>query len=103
MPREFAEDAFPDAALSPSNEAVIDRFRRPVLRWAITLTTATLDHVQNAADYAPVVNAFLATNVSRQKWLYRVPLLVTKPKQIGSHRIAPNQLTQRISNRFRRQ
>jgi catechol 2,3-dioxygenase-like lactoylglutathione lyase family enzyme len=41
--------------------------------------------MQDAADHATVINPALATNVTRQKRLDCLPLLVSQPKQVTSH------------------
>lgn len=55
IPGQLAEQVFPDAALRPAHEAVIDRRRRPILRWAITPAAAGLQHMHDAAGYAEVL------------------------------------------------
>jgi len=80
-----AEQLFPHAALRPAHEAIVDRRRRTVFRRAIAPAAAALQHVQDAADHAPVVRALLAPYIRRQMRLDLLPLLVAEPKQIASH------------------
>ena len=89
--RQFPEQAFPDAALRPAHEAVIDRFRRPILGRTIDPAATALDDMHDAADDTAVVDAIFAAHVRRQKRLYPRPLPITKPKQVATHRLAPNQ------------
>jgi hypothetical protein len=59
--------------------------------------------MQNAADHAPIIRAFLAAHIRRQERLDLSPLLVVQPEQISSHH-SPESITergnQRITNRF---
>ena len=48
---------FPDAAPRPANKAVIDRGRRAVSFRAVTPAAAALEHMNDAADNAPVVKS----------------------------------------------
>jgi hypothetical protein len=59
--------------------------------------------MQDAANHAPIIRAFLAAHIRWQKRLDFHPLLVVQPEQVASHR-PPDSTTergnQRITNRF---
>src|SRR5215475_15050866 len=63
-PGKSPEHPLPDPALSPTSKAIVDRRMWTVLRRAILPTTATLQHMQDAADHPPVINPHLATHVA---------------------------------------
>jgi hypothetical protein len=83
------EIIFPKRQVLPS--------RRTGYRWS------SADHIQEdsrtsgsrfsareyAADHAPVINALLAANISRQKRFNLCPLVVRQPKQVSSHDAPP--------------
>jgi hypothetical protein len=46
--------------------------------------------MQDAADYAAIIHSLFATYVSRQMRLNPSPLILAQPKQVPSHRTAPN-------------
>src|SRR5258708_9576822 len=50
--------------------------------------------MQNAADHGAVIHSFLAEHISRQIRLNLQPLVVVQPKEVASHRAAPNQSKQ---------
>jgi hypothetical protein len=56
--------------------------------------------MQDAADYAPIINALLAPYIHWQMRLDPLPLVFTQPKQIASHLPAPESSKQGISNQF---
>jgi hypothetical protein len=59
--------------------------------------------MQNAADHTPIIRAFLAAHIRRQKRLDLSPLLVVQPEQIASHHSLDSiteRGNQRITNRF---
>ena len=58
--RHLLEDALPDAALRPAMIAVVDGLGRAVDRGNITPSTADLQHMQDAGDYATIVDARLS-------------------------------------------
>src|SRR5262245_39438433 len=84
-PGERAEQPLPDAALAPSCKASVDRRVWAVFRRAILPTTATLQHMQDAADHPPVIDPLLAAYVARQMRFDPRPLLIAQPKQVAAH------------------
>jgi hypothetical protein len=70
----------PDPARRPAMEAVVDRRRRSVARWAILPPAADLQHMDDAADDAAVILPMGAGLVLRQQRLDRRPLRVIQPK-----------------------
>jgi hypothetical protein len=59
--------------------------------------------MQDAADHATIIRAFLAAYIRWQERLDLPPLLVVQPEQVSSHH-SPDSTTergnQRITNRF---
>jgi hypothetical protein len=87
-PRKRAEDALPNAALGPANEAVVERLLRPIdVPWAIGPAPAALQGMHNAAQHTAIVNPIHAAHVRWQERLDPSPLNIRKPKEI-SHLIA---------------
>ena len=84
-PGKCTEQSLPHAAFRPANKAIVDRRRWSVYRRTIAPPAAALDDKQDAADYAPIIHTRLATDVRRQKRLYRAPLFIAQPKKVGSH------------------
>src|SRR5664279_2593558 len=82
---KLAEQPFPDATLGPSHEAIVDRRRWTILRWAIAPSATALKHMQDAADHPPVIDPILAAHIRRQKSLDLLPLFVAQPEQVPSH------------------
>jgi hypothetical protein len=72
----------PVALLRPSVKAVIDRCVRPVCGWAITPTATGLQHVDNPAQYAAVINALVAARITRHPFFKNRPFLIVQPKQL---------------------
>ena len=82
---KLAKQPLPHATPRPTHEAIVDRCRWAVLRWAIAPPAAALQNVQDAADHPPVIHAIFTAYVRRQKRLDLLPLLVAQPKQGASH------------------
>jgi hypothetical protein len=82
---KFSEQVFPNPALCPTHETVVDRHRRAILWRAIAPAAATFQHVHNPADDAPIVYPFDTANIGRQMRLDPSPLPVAQPKQIPAH------------------
>src|SRR5947209_13364672 len=97
---KLSEQIFPDAAPGPAHEAVIDRRRRTIFGRAITPAAAAPEHMNDPADHAAVVHAFLAANIRRQMPFNPRPLLIAQPKQIPAH--DPNPLLKENQNRILR-
>ena len=62
---KFTEQPLPHAALRPAHEAIVDRRRRAVFRRAIAPSAAALQHMQDAADHAPIICADDVKNLSQ--------------------------------------
>ena len=77
---KFAEQVFPDAALRPAHETVIDGCGRTVFRRTITPAAATLENMNDPADNAAVVRPINPTHVRGQMRLDPSPLLIVQPK-----------------------
>ena len=88
--RKRMKEAGPDAFLRPSHEAVGERLFRSILGWRIDPATARFEHMNDAADDPPVVNARLAARVRRQKRLKPRKLIVRKPKIVANYEPSPS-------------
>ena len=84
-PGKLPEQVFPDAAPCPANKPVIDRRRRTVFGRAITPAATALQHMDDAADDAPIVRSLDTSNIGRQMRLDPLPLLIAQPKQVLAH------------------
>ena len=83
------KDRAPSSALCPTIEAIVDRRVRPVFRWTIAPPRTRLQHVNDAADDAPVVVPIRPRQSRRQMWFDTRPLPVIQPKQTSAHSLAP--------------
>jgi len=88
---KFSEQVFPNPALCPAHEPVIDRHRRAILRRAIAPAAATFQDMHDPADDAAIVHPFNTTNIGRQMRLDPSPLHIAQPKQIPAHDLDPFQ------------
>lgn len=95
--RQSFEDRTPSATFGPAIEAIVDRRAGAVFGWAIAPATPRLQHMNDAADDAPIVVARRTRQARRQMPLDTQPLPVTQPKQTLTHSLAPNSL-QRAEN-----
>jgi hypothetical protein len=87
--REPLEDADPDAVLRPSDEAVVERLSRPVVRRCVHPPPSRLQHMHDAADHPSVVDALLAARVRRQMRRDLRELLTRQPELVSIHRRLP--------------
>jgi len=83
------KDRAPSSALCPTIEAIVDRRVRPVFRWTIAPPRTRLQHVNDAADDAPIVVPIRSRQSRRQMRLDTRPLPVIQPKQTRAHSLAP--------------
>ncbi|KRC96635.1 hypothetical protein ASE47_30690 [Ensifer sp. Root258] len=81
-PCERTEDAFPDAAFGPADEAVVECLLRSIDICAIRPAATTAQRMDDPAQDPAVIHARLASHICRQKRLYPLPLRVGKPKEI---------------------
>lgn len=79
-PGKFTEEMLPDTPFGPPGEAIVDGRVRTVLWWAILPTTATSQHMQDAADDPPIIRPFLAPDIGRQVRFDPLPLVVVEPE-----------------------
>lgn len=85
---EGLEQPNPDPLGRPAHEAIVEGLPRPVdLARRVRPAPSRFEHVDDAADHAPVVHALLAPRVGRQKRCDPRELLVRKPEMI--HRPLP--------------
>jgi hypothetical protein len=77
---QLPEQVFPDAALRPAHEAIIDRRRRAIFGRAIAPAAAALEDMNDPADDPAVVNPIYATNIRRQMRFNPTPFLIAQPK-----------------------
>ncbi len=100
---ESFKHSAPSLGLGPTIEAIVDRRVRPVFIGAITPAAAGLQHVDDAADDAAVIDTRRSLQSARQMRRDARPLLVTQPKQSSAHGFAPESVrrSQNHSARFR--
>jgi hypothetical protein len=79
-----AEDPFPNPALGPAHEAVVERLLRSVdVARAIGPAPAAFQRVDDAAQHPAIIDTIHAPHVSRQQRLDPSPLCIRKPKEIS--------------------
>lgn len=81
--RQRTEYLFPDTALRPAHEVVVECLLRAVhLARTIGPAPAILQCMDDPAQHPPVIHPFLAPAIPRQKRLNPGPLPIRKPKEI---------------------
>jgi hypothetical protein len=88
-PGQRFEDCTPSSALGPPIEAIVDRRVRTVFARTITPSRTRLQHVNDAADNAPIVVPIRPRQSCRQMRFDTSPLPVIQPKQTRAHSLAP--------------
>ena len=88
--RQSFEDRTPSATFGPAIEAIVDRRVGAIFGGAIAPACPRLQHMNDAADDAPIVVARRTRQARRQMRLDPHPLPVTQPKQTLTHSLAPN-------------
>ena len=92
------EDCAPSSSLGPAIEAIVDRRVRAVFTRTIAPSCTRLEHVNNAADDAPVVVPIRPGQSRRQMRFDTRPLPVIQPKQTSAHSLASESRTRRQEN-----
>ena len=82
---ELAEQVLPNAALGPSNKAIVDRRVRTVFRRAIAPAAAGLQNMDDAADHPPIILARRPTHIGWKMRRYTPPLPLAQPEQVLAH------------------
>src|SRR5262245_6213806 len=82
IPGQLPEEVFPDAASCPSNKPVVDCRRRTVLE---APTATAFQHMDDAADDAPVIRSLDTSHIRRQMRLDPLPLLIAQPEKVLAH------------------
>jgi hypothetical protein len=77
-----AENAFPDAALGPANEPIVERFLRTIDVSTVRPAAAAAKRVDDPAQYPAIIHTRLAPNIGRKQRLNPRPLRIGKPKEI---------------------
>jgi hypothetical protein len=83
------EDRTPSPAFGPTIEAIVDGRVRTIFTRTIAPSSSRLQHVNDAADDAPIVLALRPGQSRRQVRLNTRPLPVVQPKQTLSHSHTP--------------
>jgi hypothetical protein len=81
--RQRAEDAFPNTALGPANEPVVEGFLRTVDVSAVGPTASAPKRMDNATQHTAIINTRLTAHVGRKQRLDPSPLRIGKPKEIS--------------------
>lgn len=93
--RKRVEHVRPDAFLRPSNKAVVERLPRPVFGWRIDPAATQLQHVHDAADHRPIIDARFAARIHRQVWFDLRKQCVRQPELIAIH---PRSLSEAVNH-----
>jgi hypothetical protein len=80
--RKRTENAFPDTALRPTDEPIIERFLRTIHVSTVRPPPAADIRVDNRALHPAIIHTWLAANIGRKQRLDPSPLLIGKPKEI---------------------
>jgi hypothetical protein len=80
--RQRAENAFPDAALGPADEPIVERLLRAIDVSTVRPAPAAAKRVDDPAQHATIIHTWLAADIRRQKRLNPSPLHIGKPKEI---------------------
>ena len=91
------KDCAPSSALGPAIEAIVDGRVRAVFTRTIAPSRTRLQHVNDAADYAPIVVPLRPRQSSRQMRFDTRPLPIIQPEQTLTHSLAPES-TRRLQN-----
>jgi len=83
------KDCAPSSALGPAIEAIVDGRVRAVFTRTIAPSRTGLQHVNDAADDAPIVVPFRPRQSRRQMRFDTRPLSIIQPKQPLAHSLAP--------------
>jgi hypothetical protein len=83
------KDGAPSSSLGPTVEAIVDGRVRAIFARAVTPSPTRLQHVNDAADDAPIIAARRPRQSPRQMRFDTRPLLVVQPKQTLTHSLAP--------------
>jgi hypothetical protein len=87
--RQRRQDARPDAPAAPSVPAIVDRHRRAVWGWTVRPAATALEHVNDARDHSPVIDAPRSGLVRRQMRLNHCPCFIRQPEQRTRHSQQP--------------
>ena len=90
----------PEALSAPTIEAIVDRRIRPVIWRAISPTGTAMEHVDDAADHASVVNPVGSTSPTRQQRLYSLPLRIAQPVKLLRHSKFPANHAENFESRL---
>src|SRR5258708_19068745 len=85
------KDCAPSFALGPAIEAIVDRRVGTVFARTITPPRTRLQHVNDAADDAPIVVPIRPRQSRRKMRFDTCPLPVIQPKEPRTHLSPPNQ------------
>jgi hypothetical protein len=83
--RHFLENALPDAALGPMIEAVVDGRWRPMGWRNVAPPASSFQHMQNAGNDGPIVDARFSRHAARQMRLQRLLSLIRQQEQAPCH------------------
>ena len=86
------KDCAPSSALGPAIEAIVDGRVRAVFTRTIAPSRTRLQHVNDAADDAPVVVPLRPRQSRRQMRFDPRPLPVIQPEQTLTHSLAPESI-----------
>ena len=85
------KDCAPSSALGPTIEAIVDGRVRAVFTRAVAPSRTRLQHMNDAADDAPIVVPLRPRQARRQMRFNPRPLPIIQPKQAATHLSPPNQ------------
>lgn len=79
----------PDAFVSPTDEAIVERLARPIDRGRVHPAAARFQDMDDAADDPPVIYSRLASGICRQMQCETRELIVRQPEKVIAHSKAP--------------
>jgi len=80
--RQRTENAFPDDALGPADEPIVERFLRTIDVSTVRPASAAAKRVDDPAQHPTIIHTWLTANIGRKQRLDPSPLRIGKPKEI---------------------
>lgn len=77
---ERLEEPDPDAFARPSREVVVQLLAQTIAGWGINPALTGAQHVDDAADHPPIIDARHGTRLVRQERRQALPLSIRQPE-----------------------
>src|SRR5215207_6378390 len=84
--RECLEEVHPNALRGPADIPVVEGFARSIDARRVNPAGARLQHMYDAADHPPIIDARLTSRVGRQVRCDPLELPIRQPEMVATHR-----------------